>query len=90
LSYKQHCRHNYRDYHQSNQCDCNNRRPDYRHQDNQRHDHGQRDDKDARNNKSYNKKDDRKRDHFNKKSDEAMHNDQSSLLSAGNLSRRRS
>jgi hypothetical protein len=52
LSYKQHHRHKYCDYHQSNQRDCNDRRPDYRHQDNRCHDRGQRDNKDARNNKS--------------------------------------
>ncbi len=39
-------------------------------------DHGRRDEKDARNNKSYNKKDDCKRDHFKKKSNEAMYNEQ--------------
>jgi hypothetical protein len=42
-----------------------------------------------RNSKSYNKKDERKCDHFKKKSDKAMHNDQSSLLSAGSLSGKR-
>jgi hypothetical protein len=38
----------------------------------------------------YDKKDACRHDHFKKKSDEAMHNDQSSLSSAGNLSGRRS
>jgi hypothetical protein len=33
-SYRQHCRHKYCDYHQSNQCNCNNRQPDYHPQDN--------------------------------------------------------
>jgi hypothetical protein len=41
LSYKQqHC-YKYRDYHQSNQRDHYNCRPNYCHQDDQRHDHGQ-------------------------------------------------
>jgi hypothetical protein len=39
-----------------------------------------------KNSKSYNKKDDCKCDHFKKKSDKAMHNDQSSLSSAGSSS----
>jgi hypothetical protein len=82
-SYKQHRRHKYRNYHQSDQRDCDDHQPDYCHQDNQRHDCGQCNDKDKRNNKSYNKKDDCKRNHFKKKSDKAMHNDQSSLSSAG-------
>jgi hypothetical protein len=90
LSYKQHRRHKYHDYHRRDQCDCDDCRPDYHHQDDWRHDPGRRNNKDARNNKSYNKKDDCKRTHFKKKSDEAMHNDQSSLLSAGNLPGRRS
>jgi hypothetical protein len=85
-SYKQHRCHKYCDYHQSNWHDCNDCRPDYCHQDDWRHDCGRRNNKDARNNKSYNKKDDRKHDHFKKKSNKAMHNDQSSLLSAGNSS----
>ncbi len=89
-SYKQHRCHKYHDYHQSNQRDCNNRLPDYHHQDNQRHDCGQRDNKDARNSKSYNKKDDRKHDHFKKTSKEAMHNDQTSSSSTGSLSGKRS
>jgi hypothetical protein len=89
-SYKQHRCHKYRNYHQSNRCDCNNRRPDYHCRDNRHHDCGQHNNKDVRNNKSHNKKDDCKRNHFKKKSDEAMHNDQSSLSSAGNLSGRRS
>jgi hypothetical protein len=33
-SYRQHSSCNYRNYHQSNQRDCNNRQPDYCHQDN--------------------------------------------------------
>ncbi len=40
--------------------------------------------------KSYDKKDDCKHDHSKKKSNKAMHNDQSSLSSAGNTSIRRS
>jgi hypothetical protein len=90
LSYKQHHCHKYLDYHQSDRRDCDNCPPDYRRQDHQRHDCGRRNDKDAKNNKSYNKKDDCKCNHFKKKSDEAMHNDQSSSLSAGNSSGRRS
>jgi hypothetical protein len=43
-----------------------------------------------RNNNSYKKEDDCKRGHFEKKSNKAMHNDQSSSLSAGKFSRRRS
>jgi hypothetical protein len=39
-SYKQHRCLKYRNYHQSDQHDCNNRQSDYRHQDNQCHDHG--------------------------------------------------
>jgi hypothetical protein len=30
-SYHQHCSHNYRNYHQSNQRNCNNHKPDYHH-----------------------------------------------------------
>ncbi len=52
------------------------------------HDCSQCNDKDAKSNKSYNKKDDSKRDFSKKKSNKAMHNDQSLLSSAGNLSRR--
>ena len=66
-SYKQHRCHKYCDSHQSNRHDRDDRRPDYPHQDNQCHDRGQRDNKDARNSKSYNKKDDRKRNLFKKK-----------------------
>ncbi len=66
-SYKQHRCHKYCNYHQSDQRDWDNRRPDHRHQDDQRHDCGWRDDKDARNTKSYNKKDDCKCNHFKKK-----------------------
>jgi hypothetical protein len=74
-SYKQHPHHKYPNYHQSDQRDCDNCRPDYHHQDNQCHDRGQGDNKDAKNNTSYNKKDNRKCDRFKKKSDKAMHND---------------
>jgi hypothetical protein len=87
-SYHQHCSHEYRNFHQSNQCDCNDQQSDYRHRDNSRHDCPRCDNKDVRSNKSYDKKDDRSCDHFKKKSNEAMHNDQSSLSSAGNSSRR--
>jgi hypothetical protein len=87
-SYQQHCRHKYCNYHQSNWCNHNNRQPNHHHQDNQHHDCPQHDDKDLMSNKSYNKKDDCKRDHFKKKSNKAMHNNQSSLLSADNFSRR--
>jgi hypothetical protein len=87
-SYHQHCSHNYRDYHRSDQCNRNDQQSNYCHQDNRHHDCPQRNKKDMRSNKSYDKKDDRKRNHFKKNSDEAMHNDQSS--SAGNLSKRRS
>ncbi len=89
-SYKQHRCHKYCNYHQSDQRDCDNRQTDHCHQDDQHHDHGQCNDKDARNSKSYNKKDDCKRNHFKKMSDEAMHNDQSSSLGAGNSSGKRS
>ncbi len=61
LSYRQHRSCNYRDYHQSNQCNCNNHWSDYHHWDNQRHDCPQRDDKDSKSSKSYDKKDDCKR-----------------------------
>ncbi len=88
-SYKQHRRHKYRDYHQSDQCHCNDCRPDYRHWDDWRHDCGQRNDKDARNSKSYNKKDDCKCNHFKKKSNEAIHNDQSSSSSTGKFAQKK-
>jgi hypothetical protein len=89
LSYRQHRSRNYCDRHQSNQHDRDDCRPDYCHRDDWCHDRGQRDDKDLRNSKSYNKKDDHKPNHFKKKSDEAMHNDQSSLSRAGSLSGKR-
>jgi hypothetical protein len=89
-SYKQHHCHKYRNYDRSSRRDRDDRRPDYCHQDDQRHDCGRCNNKDARNNKSYNKKDDCKCDHFKKKSNKAMHNDQSSSSSAGNSSGRRS
>ncbi len=85
-SYPQHRSHNCHDYHQSNRCNCNDHRSDYRHQDDQRHDCPQRDDKDSKGSKSYDKKDDCKRNYSKKKSNKAMHNDQSSKSSAGNLS----
>jgi hypothetical protein len=87
-SYHQHCSHNYRDYHQSDQCNHDDQQSSYRYQDNWHHNCPQHNNKDMRRNKSYDKKDDCKHNHFKKKSDEAMHNDQSS--SAGNLSKRRS
>ncbi len=90
FSYPHHCCHKYRDYHQSNRCDCDDCQPDHHHQDNRRHNCSQRDDKNARSNKSYDKKDDCKSDYSKKKSTKVMHNDQSSLLSAGNLSGKRS
>ncbi len=40
LSYKQHRCHKYRNYHQSNRCDCNGCQPDYCHWDDQLHDRG--------------------------------------------------
>ncbi len=89
-SYKQHHFHKYCNYYRSNWRERNNCQPDYCHQDNQHHDCGQRNNKEVRNNKSYNKKDDCKHDHFKKKSNKVMHNDQSSLLSAGNSSGKRS
>jgi hypothetical protein len=88
LSYCQHRSHKYCNYHRSDQCNHDDRRSNYHHQDNRRHDCPQRNNKDMRSNKSYNKKDDCKHDHFKKKGDEAMHNNQSS--SAGNSSERRS
>jgi hypothetical protein len=86
LSYQQHHCHKYCDYHRSDQRDCNDRRPDYHHQDDQHHNRPCHDDKDSKSSKSYKKKDDCKRDHLKKKSNKAMHNDQSSLSSADNLS----
>jgi hypothetical protein len=86
-SYHQHCSRNYRDYHRSDQHNRNNHRSDYIHQDDQRHDCPWCDDKDSEISKSCDKKDDCKCNYSKKKSDEAMHNDQSSKLSAGNLSR---
>jgi hypothetical protein len=74
LSYRQHCWHKYRDYHQRGQCDLNDCQPYYRHRDNWHHDCPQRD-KDSKSTMSYNKKDDRKRNHSKKKSNEAMHID---------------
>ncbi len=47
-------------------------------------------DEDSKSSKSYKKKDDCKCNHFKKKSNAAMHNDQSSLSSTGNLSGKRS
>jgi hypothetical protein len=87
-SYHQHCSRKYCNYHQSDQCDRDDRRSDYHHQDDRCHDCPQRNNKDMRSNKSYNKKDDCRCNHFKKKSDKAMHNDQYS--SASNLSKRRS
>jgi hypothetical protein len=90
LSYQQHCCHKYRDYHQSDRCDRYDQQPDYCHQDNQCHNCHCCNAKDPKSNKSYKKKDDCKCNHFKKKSNKAMHNDQSSLLSAGNLFGKRS
>ncbi len=89
LSYQKHRHHRYRNNHWSNQCNCDNQWPDYCHWDDWHHDCPCRNDKVFQNSKSYVKKDDCKHDHFKKKSDEAMHNDQSSLLSADTLSGRR-
>jgi hypothetical protein len=90
LSYQQHCSCRYRDSHQSNRHDHKDCRSDYCHQDNRCHNCPRRDDKDSKSTKSYDKVDDCKRDHSKKKSGKAMHNDQSSSLSMGNLSRRSS
>jgi hypothetical protein len=81
-SYQQHRSCKYCDYHQSNQ----------RNRDIHRTNHNcpQRNGKDSKSLKSYDKKDDCKRNHSKKTSNEAMHNDQSSLSSLGNFSRRRS
>jgi hypothetical protein len=89
-SYHQHCSCKYRDFHRSDQRDRNDQRSNYCHRNDWHHNCPQRDNKDVRSNKSYDKKNDCKRNHFKKKSDKAMHNDQSSLSSAGNSSRRRS
>jgi hypothetical protein len=89
-SYQQHCCHKYPNYHQSNQRNRDDRRPDYCHQDNQCHDCPHCDDKDSKSSKSYKKKDDCKRDYFKKKSNEAMRNDQSSLSCTGNTFGKRS
>jgi hypothetical protein len=89
-SYQQHQCHKYCNYHQSNQCNCNNHQSDHRHQDNWCHNCPRCDNKDSKSRKSYEKKDDCKHDHFKKKSNEAMHNDQSTLLCMGNLSGKRS
>jgi hypothetical protein len=86
-SYHQHRSRKYCNYHQSNRHDCNDQQFDYHHQDDWCQDCPQHNNKDARSNKSYDKKDDHKRYHFKKKSDEAMHNDQSS--SAGNFSKKK-
>jgi hypothetical protein len=88
LSYQQNCHHKYCNIHQSNWCDCDDQQPDYHHQDNWRHKCPCCDNKDWKCSKSYKKKNDYKRDHFNKKSNEAMHNNQSSLSSMGNSSRK--
>ncbi len=89
-SYRQHHSCKYCDYHQSGRCNRNDCRSDYHHQDDLHHNHPQRDDKDSKCSKSYNKKDNCRCNHFKEKSNKAMHNDQSSLSSAGNLSGRRS
>ncbi len=90
LSYQQlHCP-KFCNYHWSSCCDHNNHQPGYCHQDNWCHNCPCHNNKDFKNSKSYKKKDDRKHNHFLKKSNEAMHTDQSSSLSADNLSRRRS
>jgi hypothetical protein len=89
-SYRQHCSSNYCDYHRSDRHDRNDHQSDYCHQDNQCHDCPQHDDKDSKSSKSYDKKDDCKHNYSKKKSNGAMHNDQSSKLSAGNLSGKRS
>jgi hypothetical protein len=89
-SYQQHCCHMYHNYHQSNRRDRGDHQPDYRHQYNQHHNCPRHVDKDPKSNKSYKNKDDCKRNHFKKKSNKAMHNDQSSSLSAGNSAGKRS
>jgi hypothetical protein len=89
-SYQQHCGHKYCNYHESNQHNRNDRQPDYHHQDDQCHDHPQCNNKDLKSSNFYKKKDDHKRNHSKKKSNKALHNDQSSLSSADNLSGRRS
>jgi hypothetical protein len=89
-SYHQHCSRKYCNYHRSNRRDHDDHQSNYCHQDDQCHDCPQCKYKDLKSSKSYNKKDDCKHNHFKKKSNEAMHNDQSSLSSAGNLSGRRS
>ncbi len=89
-SYRQHRSCKYHDYHQSNCCDCNIWQSNYCDQDNQHHICLQHNSKDSKSTKSYDKKDDCKRNHSKNKSNEAMHNDQSYLSSAGSLSGRRS
>ncbi len=89
-SYQQHSSCKYHNYHWSNQCDHDDCWSNYHHWDNQPHYCPWRDNKDSKSTKSYDKKDDHKRNHSKKKSNEAMHNDQSSSLSMGNLSGRRS
>jgi hypothetical protein len=88
-SYHQLCHHKYCDYHQSNRNDCNNCQPDYRHWDHQCHNCPCCDNKDSKNSKSYKKKMIASA-IISRKRDKAMHNDQSSLSSAGNLSKKRS
>jgi hypothetical protein len=70
-SYQQHHCPKYQAYHQGNQFDQNDCRPDYRHRDNQRHNHPQCNNKDLKSSKSYEKKDDCKCNHFKKKSNRA-------------------
>jgi hypothetical protein len=89
-SYHQHCSPNYHDYHQSNQHDCNDHWSEYCHQDDQHHDRPRRNNKDSKSSKSHDKNDYCKCNYSKKKSNEAMHNDESSKLSAGNLSGNRS
>jgi hypothetical protein len=90
-SYPQQQSHKYRNYHQSNWRNCDDCQPENCHQDKQHPDHGQRSNKDAKSNKSYDRKDD-KHDISKKKSNKAMHNDndQSSLSSSGSSSGTRS
>ena len=65
-SYRQHCSPKYCNYHQSGQRDLDDRQSNYCHGEDQRHDCGWRNNKDAKSNKSYDKKDDCKHNYSKK------------------------
>ncbi len=89
-SYQQHPCHKYRNYYWSDRHNCNNQWTDYCHHEDWCHDHPCCVNKVSKNSESYEKEDDCKHNYFKKLSNEAIHNDQASLLSVDTLSRKRS